>query len=132
MNTATTTYEEIDPETMTTEELRKEFAMLRRNAGVAASRDEWMDQVKMELRRVGGSPPSPADWVRAARVARVECDRCYGSGEYHWGPVVNGKTSHSGPCHRCQGTGVQGQDDFRRNWGYDRYAVVKAFREMVG
>jgi DnaJ-class molecular chaperone len=123
-----TTYEMIPTAEMTTEELRSEYAMLRRNAGSVATREEFMDAVKAGLRgaRIAPKDATPGDWVRAARAATFECDRCYGSGLYHWGAVINGKCQHTGPCYRCQGNGVQGQDDFRRNYGSDMNMFRKA------
>jgi hypothetical protein len=33
------------------------------------------------------------------------CWRCNGTGVYRWGAVVNGKSTHEGPCFRCVGGG---------------------------
>lgn len=123
-----TTYEMIPTAEMTTEELRSEFAMLRRNAGSVATREEFLDACKAGLRGVEIAPrdATPGDWVRAARAATFECDRCGGSGEYLWGACVNGVMTHRGTCYGCKGEGVQGQDDFRRNYGVRMHAFRKA------
>ncbi len=112
----------LDLDTMTTEELRAEFVKLRKIASYGVSREEWMDAVTFRL----SENPSPADWVHAAQTAVTECDRCSGTGIYVWGAIVNGQPSHTGHCYRCEGKGYQGQDDYRRNWGYDRHAIVRA------
>ena len=33
------------------------------------------------------------------------CDRCYGSGFYGWGAVINGHTQYRGVCFKCNGSG---------------------------
>ena len=35
------------------------------------------------------------------------CPKCQGSGQYQWGPLVNGKPKHAGECYSCRGTGQQ-------------------------
>lgn len=35
----------------------------------------------------------------------VECDRCYGSGFYTWGAVINGVPQYAGTCYKCDGAG---------------------------
>jgi hypothetical protein len=113
---------------LTTEEFRAEFKALRRNALHCTSKAEWMEAVTALL----PDDPTPQDWVWAAEIAITKCDRCSGTGRYSWGASVNGKMTHSGPCFRCEGKGHHNQDDYKRNWAYDRYAVVAAFRAMVG
>lgn len=112
---------------LTIEELRDEFRRMRRNAASQVNIDEWLASV----RGMVPTNPTPADWVYAAQYATIRCERCDGSGHYSWGASINGKMSHGGPCYRCEGKGCQGQDDFRRNWAYDRYAVVAAYRGMI-
>ena len=51
------------------------------------------------------------------------CQKCNGSGEYHWGAVVNGKPSKSGTCYSCGGTGQQDEKQIKRNRAYNRYKV---------
>jgi DnaJ-class molecular chaperone len=124
----TSTYETIPVIEMTTEELRAEYAMLRRNAGAVATKEEFLDACKLGLREVEIAPrdATPGDWVKAARSATFECDRCHGSGEYLWGACVNGRMTNRGVCFRCEGKGVQNQDDFRRNYGSDMNMFRKA------
>ena len=53
-----------------------------------------------------------------------KCVKCKGSGEYCWGAVVNGKPTHKGRCHSCQGTGRQDAAQIKRNETYNRHKVV--------
>ena len=53
------------------------------------------------------------------------CAKCHGSGLYVWGAIVNGQPTHSGPCHSCQGTGVQTRDDITRNRVYNKHKVAR-------
>jgi len=69
---------------------------------------------------------SPAEYVGAAAEATTICNRCHGTGTYAWGGTVNGKPVHTGDCFRCEGKGVQDQDDYRRCIAYDRHAIRRA------
>lgn len=51
------------------------------------------------------------------------CTKCRGSGVYGWGACVNGKMTHSGPCHSCGGTGRQRRSDIARNHAYNRHKI---------
>jgi hypothetical protein len=110
------------------EELRRQYAKLRRNALYGATREAWNHAVTtLALRRAkkaGLVEPTAEIWVASARDAVVECEYCGGSGRYSWGPVTNGKPAHTGDCYRCTGKGVQDQEDFTRNWAYDRHRKV--------
>jgi hypothetical protein len=56
------------------------------------------------------------------------CDHCQCSGEYRWGPCINGAPPQfGGVCHQCQGKGYQDQDDQRRNYGYINHTIREAF-----
>jgi hypothetical protein len=103
----------------TTDELRAEFRKYRTAALYAMSSEDFAAEVKS----LAGRNPSPAAWTEAARTVPCECERCRGTGEYGWGPVVNGKVTHRGPCYRCEGKGWQGYQDFRRNRAYDEYQI---------
>jgi DnaJ-class molecular chaperone len=52
------------------------------------------------------------------------CAKCRGSGLYQWGACVNGKMTHSGPCHSCRGTGKQSKTDIKRNHAYNRHKLA--------
>lgn len=52
------------------------------------------------------------------------CPKCNGSGEYRWGPVINGVCEKSGPCHSCRGTGRQRHSDIARNHTYNRHKIA--------
>ena len=99
---------------MPTEELRERFRTLRRNAGIAASYDEWFEEVQNLL--ADNDDPTPDEWVAAAEAATVKCGRCQGTGVYRWGAVINGRSTHQGACYQCEGKGRQGQADFKRNF----------------
>lgn len=107
----------------TVEELREEFRKLRRNALYIMTRADFDDQISALTPRNA----TPEDFIHAAEHVRGECDRCQGTGHYSWGACVNGKMTHGGPCYRCNGKGWLGQDDARRNWGYDNHAMRQAF-----
>ncbi len=47
------------------------------------------------------------------------CIKCKGSGVYEWGPSVNGRMRHSGPCYSCRGTGKQDATQIKRNQYYN-------------
>lgn len=97
--------------------LRKEFATLMRNAGISATKEEWMDAVKKEAMKLsGGKEPSPEMWVVAANNAVTTCTRCKGTGI-----VFIGRIQKPDKCFRCEGKGVQNQDDYRRNWGHGKW-----------
>lgn len=119
-------------EEMTVAELRYEFTILRRNALYSATEAEWKDAVATIAYRLSdGEYPEAIEWVQAARRARTECPKCHGTGEYHRGGTHNGIPKFSGCCNRCEGKGEQNQDDYRRNFGYDRYAIASAYRAMI-
>ncbi len=52
------------------------------------------------------------------------CPKCKGTGVYVWGACINGKMTHSGPCHSCGGTGQQSASDIARNHAYNRHKIV--------
>jgi DnaJ-class molecular chaperone len=54
-----------------------------------------------------------------------QCAKCNGTGVYAWGACVNGRMTHTGPCHSCQGAGEQTLDDIRRNEAYNRYKIAR-------
>jgi hypothetical protein len=110
----------------TINQLRNEFKILQRNATYHVSLDVWREAVNKLL----PENPSPADWVEAAKKATTKCGRCNGTGQYQWGACVNGKMTHSATCFRCEGKGYQDQEDYARNYGYDNYAIAKAFAGM--
>lgn len=114
--------------TTTISRMRAEFATMRRNAGFCATREEWNASVVavMESRGIGSSDATPAQWLDAARDARTACERCNGTGTYSWGGTINGKPVHTGDCYQCEGRGTQGQDDYRRNYGYTLHMIVNA------
>jgi late competence protein required for DNA uptake (superfamily II DNA/RNA helicase) len=109
---------------MTIEELRDEFRKLRRNATQFMGREAFDDQINALTRKNA----TPEEFVYAAEKVTCSCERCRGTGRYSWGACVNGKMEHTGDCYACQGKGRLNQDDFRRNWGYWRYAIVQALR----
>lgn len=53
------------------------------------------------------------------------CGKCRGTGLYRWGATVNGRSSKSGPCFSCQGTGRQSSRQIRRNVAYNRHKVAR-------
>ena len=63
------------------------------------------------------------DAIEADSKPDETCHDCGGSGRYYGhGAVVNGVfKGFTGPCYRCQGTGVQTDADRKRNWGYDNF-----------
>lgn len=113
---------------MTVEEMRAEYAILRRNAGISAMRADWTAAVVAVLggRGIDRCEATPAEWLEAARDTRTTCDRCQGTGIYAWGGTVNGKSVHTGDCYRCEGHGTQGQDDYRRNYGHTLHMIASA------
>ena len=54
-----------------------------------------------------------------------KCPKCSGTGEYRWGPVINGQSKHAGPCHSCGGTGEQTVKDIARNRAYNRHKLSR-------
>jgi DnaJ-class molecular chaperone len=52
------------------------------------------------------------------------CCKCRGTGIYAWGAFVNGKPTHSGPCHSCGGKGKQTRADIARDEAYNRHKLA--------
>lgn len=73
-------------------------------------------------------PITGVEWIEAMFRVKCRCERCGGTGVFHWGAVINGSPSHSAPCARCAGKGTMDFDDMRRSKAYDAYAIVKACR----
>ena len=61
-------------------------------------------------------------------AAPGKCGKCSGSGEYRWGPSVNGVSKHSGTCFSCRGTGRQNRRQIMRNGTYNRYKISNIVR----
>jgi hypothetical protein len=104
----------------TTEELRKEFELLRRQGSYDVGLAEWNG----ELANLLPTNPVPQDYVDAARKVTCRCPNCSSTGRFQWGASVNGRMTHSGPCFRCNGKGRQNAEDGKRNWGYDNHRRV--------
>jgi tRNA(Ile2) C34 agmatinyltransferase TiaS len=81
------------------------FEDCRRNAMYCVSEQEWL------LAVFTFKPVNVVAVNRAANIATVKCPDCRGTGRY-----IGQKQ-----CFRCQGKGRQGQNDFKRNWGYDNF-----------
>jgi DnaJ-class molecular chaperone len=64
------------------------------------------------------------DMAQPADHAGDQCPKCRGSGVYAWGPVVNGKVTHTGQCHSCAGKGFQTLSDIRRGETYNRHKII--------
>lgn len=65
---------------------------------------------------------TPADWSDD----KGRCYKCRGTGEYRWGAVVNGVSTHRGVCFACKGTGRITQEDAYRNDTYwNKYARIE-------
>jgi DnaJ-class molecular chaperone len=47
-----------------------------------------------------------------------KCAKCHGTGEVHWGAVVNGQPTHSGECFQCRGKGYTKDSDQARTGAY--------------
>jgi hypothetical protein len=60
------------------------------------------------------------------------CGKCRGTGQYGWGPCVNGKMKHTGTCFSCRGTGKQNRNQIMRNRTYNRYKVAAIVRSDFG
>lgn len=118
--------------TKTVTEMRAEFEKFAKIGRSAAGTETWDAAVKtLAMKMADGRTLTPEVWVKAAELATTRCDKCRGTGTYSWGACVNGVMTHSGLCNRCHGKGQQDQDDYRRNYGYDNYAVRAAFSAMV-
>ena len=74
-----------------------------------------------------GAEPTPVMFVRAICGVRIPCRRCMGSGAFTT-RVENGQPrGPGGMCFRCEGRGYQTHEDGARNYGYDNYAMGRAF-----
>ena len=64
---------------------------------------------------------TPEQWVAAAKLVKVPCRRCAGTGRYVT-MVENGiPKGPGGDCYRCAGKGWQNDADACRNRTADRY-----------
>jgi DnaJ-class molecular chaperone len=54
-----------------------------------------------------------------------KCGKCSGSGQYRWGPQINGQSKYSGQCHSCGGKGFQTRRDIRRDVTYNRFKIAR-------
>jgi DnaJ-class molecular chaperone len=57
-------------------------------------------------------------------TTREKCYNCSGSGEYRWGPTINGVTKFRGVCYRCGGKGHLTPEDEKRNTYYDQHVRI--------
>jgi hypothetical protein len=101
------------------QELRAEFAAIRRRSGLDAQ--PFKVEVDAILAKGKITAPTPLQYVEAARNVEVDCPACNGTGKHHGpGYVENGVFKGKvGTCYRCNGKGKQNDADRRRNWGYD-------------
>ena len=68
------------------------------------------------------------NYRRSQRVsAKIDCERCAGTGKFITGSMNGKPTGPGGICFRCGGKGYQTDSDERRNYGYDNYAAARAF-----
>lgn len=93
--------------------LRAEYRTLRANAG--QRRAEW-EQAVRDLVEVmtGGAAPTPEDWVRAARLAVLDCGRCGGTG------IKSG-----GACFACGGEGFFDAEDLADQARRRAFAIAR-------
>lgn len=110
---------------MTTNEAREEYRRLREQALYDGGRAAEFDA---SASAIAGEGASPERWVAAAHRAVVGCRRCGGTGRFITGSLNGQPVGPGGPCFRCDGKGMQNAEDGRRNFGYDRYSMVRAFR----
>ena len=78
--------------------------------------------VKAEIERrlpLGDKEPNLWGWLDAASKVTFTCRRCAGTGAFITGTMNGQPTGPGGICFRCQGRGVQNDDDARRNYGHD-------------
>jgi hypothetical protein len=55
------------------------------------------------------------------------CDYCGWTGEFRWGPSINGAPPQfGGVCYQCEGKGYQDAEDQKRNYGYINHAFNAA------
>ena len=112
--------DDLDLPLLTVGELRKVYSFYRRAAEYGAGVVETDKQLEM------AGPTTPIEWIEALKGITVKCTRC-ACGTYYWGGTVNGIPRFSGECFRCDGKGYQTMSDFRRNRGYDKHAISRAF-----
>lgn len=108
---------------MTDSELKIDYKTLRRNACHTSTIDEWESEVgRLAHQFADGDDPYPIEWVDAARIATTLCQTCDGTGfRFASHNKGNDDVISSGKCFRCGGKGRQNQEDYRRNYGHDRY-----------
>ena len=74
-----------------------------------------------ELKRL--REPEPDRAIELAPAAGVPCNKCKGTGTYHWGAqdIATGQYEHSGQCFQCAGTGTMKEADTKRTNAYWRH-----------
>jgi hypothetical protein len=109
-------------------EMRREYAERRAHASYDNSSRSEFDAAVRKLVR---GEATPEQWLKAADAVRFVCRRCAGTGSFVTG-TVNGKpTGPGGSCFRCDGRGVQGWLDGRRNAYHDGQAFARAAWAMM-
>ena len=67
---------------------------------------------------------TPEQWAKTARVAKVMCGRCAGTGQYITMVENNIPKGPGGICFRCRGKGKQDHADTKRNAYYDEHRII--------
>lgn len=99
------------------EALRAQYREIR--AAVCYSSHAGARAFDAAVKAAVGGGADPAAYVAAAKVVRVRCAPCAGTGDYIT-MVVNGvPRGPGGKCFRCAGAGTQDYADAKRNWVYD-------------
>lgn len=111
---------------MTREQAVKAFTFIRRHVtyDVSVTPAEFIALCFARMPE-DSNPSDPVAWVKAAMSLRIKCGRCAGTGMYVT-MVENGQPKGpGGECFRCQGRGVQGWEDGRRNAYYDAHQTLR-------
>jgi len=108
--------------------MRREYSERRAHAAYDNATSTAFDAA---VRAIVAEGATPEQWLAATDAVRFPCRRCVGTGSFITGTLNGVPTGPGGPCFRCQGRGMQGWEDGRRNAYHDKQSFTRAAYSMM-